>query len=100
VRGSNETPQHPIGVAMEWVSRIMAVALEMVLPGLAGQWLDQRWGTSFLALLGFAFGLTVAIWHLLVFANQSKQGTKPASSAVGDREQKPESPRREKPTRE
>ncbi|MHB1033686.1 MAG: AtpZ/AtpI family protein [Pirellulales bacterium] len=55
-----------MAVAMEWVSRITAVALEMVLPGLAGHWLDQRWGTRFLALTGFALGVTAGIWHLLV----------------------------------
>jgi hypothetical protein len=50
---------------MEWVSRITTVALEMVLPGLAGTWLDDRWGTGFLGLLGFALGVTLGIWHLL-----------------------------------
>jgi hypothetical protein len=52
-------------VALEWVGRITTVALEMVLPGLAGSWLDQRWGTGFLALAGFALGITAGIWHLL-----------------------------------
>ena len=51
---------------MEWVSRIMAVSIEMVVPGLAGQWLDARLGTKFLVLVGFALGLTLGIWHLLV----------------------------------
>ena len=55
-----------MAAAMEWVSRITVVALEMVLPGLAGQWLDEQLGTGFLALLGFALGITFAIWHLLV----------------------------------
>ena len=58
-------PLHPIAAAMGWVSRIITVALEMVLPGLAGQWLDRRWGTSFIGLIGFALGLTLGIWHLL-----------------------------------
>jgi hypothetical protein len=56
---------------MEWSSRIFAVSLEMVLPGLAGQWLDKRWGTGFLALVGFALGITLAIWHLLVMTRAS-----------------------------
>jgi hypothetical protein len=56
----------PLALAMEWVTKITAVALEMVLPGLAGQWLDQRWGTNFLALTGFALGIGVAIWHLIL----------------------------------
>jgi hypothetical protein len=37
----------------------------MFLPGVAGQYLDRRWGTSFLVLLGFALGLTLALVHLL-----------------------------------
>ncbi len=55
-----------MGEAMQWVARIMAVAIEMVLPGLAGQWLDKRIGTSCFALAGFAVGITLGIWHLLV----------------------------------
>jgi hypothetical protein len=50
---------------MEWVSQITTVVAEMVLPGLAGQWLDRRWGTKFIGLTGFGLGLTVGIWHLL-----------------------------------
>jgi hypothetical protein len=56
----------PIADAVEWVSRLTVVALEMVLPGLAGQWLDEYYGFGFLALLGFALGITGGIWHLLV----------------------------------
>ena len=51
--------------AIEWVSRITTVALEMVLPGILGQWLDAKLGTRFLGLLGFAFGVPMGIWHLL-----------------------------------
>ncbi|MGH7136162.1 MAG: AtpZ/AtpI family protein [Pirellulales bacterium] len=50
---------------MVWVSRILAVAAVMVLPGLAGQWLDKRWGTGFLGLVGFALGLVSGIAYLL-----------------------------------
>jgi len=42
----------------------------MVLPGLGGQWLDKRWGTSFLALLGFAIGLASGIWYLLAITRE------------------------------
>jgi hypothetical protein len=51
--------------AMEWASRITTVALEMVLPGLAGLWLDARWDLRFLGPSGFALGMAVGIWHLL-----------------------------------
>ncbi len=53
-------------MALVWVSRIMAVGLEMVLPGLAGQWLDGRLGTSFLTPLGFVLGLSAALYHLIL----------------------------------
>jgi len=49
---------------MEWVSRIFAISLVMVLPGLFGQWLDGTLGTRFLVLIGFAVGISVAIWLL------------------------------------
>lgn len=54
----------PIGEAMVWVSRIMAIGMTMFLPGVAGNWLDARLGTSFLGLLGIAAGLGVAIFWL------------------------------------
>jgi hypothetical protein len=63
----NGTPheRHPMAVAMEWVAILTTIALEMVLPGLAGQWLDRRLGTQFLVLVGFGLGLSVGLWHLL-----------------------------------
>jgi hypothetical protein len=68
-------PRPPLAVAMEWVSQITTVVAEMVLPGLAGGWLDNRWGTGFLALLGFALGLTVGIWHLIVMTRPRVEGS-------------------------
>jgi len=64
-----------MALAVEWVARITTVSLEMFLPGLAGQWLDGRWGTNFIGPLGFVFGLAVGIWHLLVMT-KSVKGTK------------------------
>lgn len=60
---------------MEWVSQITTVVAEMVLPGLAGQWLDHRWGTNFLTLVGFALGLTVGIWHLIAMTRPKTAGS-------------------------
>ena len=61
----DSNPYAPMAIAMEWAARIMAVALEMVLPGLAGMWLDRKLGTRFLVLVGFAVGLTAGMWHLI-----------------------------------
>ena len=68
-------------VALEWVSKITAVALEMVLPGILGHWLDERWGTGFLALLGFGIGMTTGIWHLirLTATEKTPNGSRPNS---------------------
>ena len=52
----------PAAKAYQWASRIMVVSLEMVLPGLAGHWLDEQLGTVVLFLLvGLGLGCTAAI---------------------------------------
>ena len=71
VNGSPEK-RSPLAEAVQWVSRITTVALEMVLPGLAGHWLDQRLGTGFLVLVGFVLGLTCGLWHLLAMTRPSE----------------------------
>ena len=65
--------RNPIGEAFDWAARVMAVSLEMFLPGLAGQWLDRRLGTTFLTLLGFTFGLVAGVWHLLLMTRKARQ---------------------------
>jgi hypothetical protein len=74
VKDPSDEPS-PIGLAFEWVARILAVVIEMVLPGLLGQYLDKRLGTKFLVLAGFGCGLSLALWHLLVMTRQ-KPGSK------------------------
>lgn len=56
---------------MKWVSKITTVALEMVLPGVAGLWLDNRLGTRFLALLGFAFGVPLGVWQMIAMTKRN-----------------------------
>lgn len=60
---------------MVWVSRILAVTAVMVLPGLAGQWLDKRWGTGFLGIAGFIFGLVSGMAYLLIMTKLSPGGS-------------------------
>ena len=56
----------PLVLAMQWTSRITAVALEMSLPALAGNWLDQRLGTRVVFLiLGAVLGFGTGLWHLI-----------------------------------
>lgn len=54
-----------MGVAMQWVARIFGAAVMMILPGLAGLWLDSRFGLSFVGLVGFAFGLIGGMTYLI-----------------------------------
>ena len=58
--------------AMNWVSKITTVALEMVLPGLAGSWLDNQLETRFLALLGFVLGISLGMWHLIAMTKSKR----------------------------
>lgn len=53
----------------------MTVALEMVLPGLLGLWIDSKLGTRVLfGCLGFAVGLTSGMWHLLRMTSSGPNG--------------------------
>ncbi len=74
----------PIGEGMKWATNITTAALMMVLPGLAGHWLDERFGTSFLVLIGFVFGLTSGVWYLLKLTGDT---TRRAKSQDQDKEQ-------------
>jgi ATP synthase protein I len=59
--------------AAEWASRIMTISLEMVLPGLAGYWLDTKLGTRVVFLLvGFALGGYLAFLQLRAIARTTK----------------------------
>jgi hypothetical protein len=57
---------------MKWVSKITTIAVEMVLPGLAGLWLDKQLGTQFLILLGLALGFSFGMWHLIAMTKSKR----------------------------
>jgi hypothetical protein len=64
----------PVALAYQWATRIMVVAMEMVLPGLAGHWLDKYLGTVVLFLLiGLGLGCTAAIAHLIQMTRPEKR---------------------------
>ena len=64
----------PIALAYAWATRIMVVALVMVLPGLAGHWLDERLGTVVLFLLvGLGLGCTAATLQLIQFIRSENE---------------------------
>lgn len=58
----------PIAAAIAWVSRITTIALTMVVPGVAGGWLDKQLGTSWLGAAGLAIGLAGGLAMLVKLA--------------------------------
>lgn len=60
----------PIGDAMTWATRIIAAGVAMFLPAVAGNWLDARWGTNFLGLVGLAFGFAIGLAWLVKVAGR------------------------------
>lgn len=60
----------PVGEAMVWVSRIMAIGLSMFLPGLAGGWLDARLGLGVFGPAGFILGFATGLWQIASIAKQ------------------------------
>lgn len=59
-------------VAAEWTSRVTTICVEMVLPAVAGLWLDRQLGTVMVfLLLGIVLGMTVGMIQLLRLASPS-----------------------------
>lgn len=63
-----------MAAAMQWVTKITTVSLEMSLPAAGGYWLDDRWGTDpWLVIVGAILGFVVGFRHLLQMAEQSNR---------------------------
>ena len=67
---SHQPQRSPVGDALVWASRIMAVGLAMFLPAVAGGWLDAWLGTGFLALAGLVLGFVTGLAWLVQLARQ------------------------------
>jgi len=67
---TREPHASPIGEAMAWASRIMAIGLVMFLPAVAGSWLDSRLGTSCLGPAGLALGFSAGLAWLVQIARK------------------------------
>jgi F0F1-type ATP synthase assembly protein I len=52
----------PFSEASVWVSRVTT----MIAPGLVGIWADRRFGTTYLALVGFLVGLAAGITQIVL----------------------------------
>lgn len=55
----------------------MAVSIEMVLPGLAGWWLDSKVGWNVFTGIGFVVGLIGGVTHLIVMTRPPLTSPKP-----------------------
>ena len=78
-----------MAVALGWASRVMSVSIEMVLPGLLGLWLDYKLQTVVLfTVLGFGFGMALAIWHLLRMTATLQKSPRSSESTQGRRREK------------
>jgi F0F1-type ATP synthase assembly protein I len=71
-----EPSQTPLSIGVAWASRITSLALEFVVPTLAGYWVDGKLGSRpWGILVGMVLGFTLGMLHLLQIA---RGGTKPA----------------------
>ena len=83
------TPRNPMALAMEWVSKITTVSLEMVLPGVGGHYLDKWLGTNFLALIGFGAGMALGLLHLLQMTRRPPEPPLAAEELLAKERQDP-----------
>ena len=67
---SGQPRRSPIGEALAWSSRIMAVGAAMFLPAVAGGWLDAQFGTRFLAPAGLVLGFIAGLAWLVQLAGK------------------------------
>lgn len=58
------------------VSRTIAVLILMLIPGIAGNYLDRWLGTRFLVVIGFVLGIGIAIFGLLYVARIADMAAK------------------------
>lgn len=85
--GPSGDKRPPIVAAMQWVSQITTVSLELVIPSAAGYWLDERWGTGpWLLICGVLLGFTVFMYHLLQMAGMVGKGRGRPAEPDSDRE--------------
>ena len=73
-----------MAAAMEWVAKITTVGLEMVLPAVAGTFLDRRYGTNYWAMIGLVAGLVVGFWHLLRMTKAGQRRPPQGKDSEGD----------------
>jgi ATP synthase protein I len=80
----------PLVLAMEWTSRVTTIALEMVLPGLLGYWLDRQLGTHLVLLvLGVILGFATGMWHLIKMTKSPPGNGSSQAGSSNDLQERP-----------
>ena len=75
----------PLANAMRWVSQITTLSLSMVLPALAGNWLDGKWGTApWLAVVGGVLGAAMGVLQLLQIVQMTEKKMSEKKMSGGD----------------
>ena len=68
----------PLALAAAWSARVTTIALEMVIPGMIGLWIDRQLGTVMVFLvLGVVLGMTVGMLHLVRLGVSAERGSQP-----------------------
>ena len=79
-----DAPQpSPLAIAIAWVSRITTIAIAMVVPAIAGQWIDSRLGTGWCGPTGLGVGFTGGLALLVNLTRTGGPGVRPRNLRAG-----------------
>ena len=71
-----DPPASPLGIGLQWASRISAIGIMFVLPALVGAWVDRYLGTSpWLTILGCFLGISAGMFEILRIAREGARSS-------------------------
>lgn len=70
----------PYAAASVAIARVFAATAAMALPGIAGSWVDQKLGTSWIGVVGFIVGPPLGLGYLIAVYRQPKPRRDPTQS--------------------
>lgn len=82
------TPRRsPLAEAYTWVSKIISCCLTMVLPGIAGHYIDAHFETAIWEISGWIIGPLLGFYQLLTITKEStrKQESQPSTKRELDK---------------
>ena len=66
-----DPPVSPLGIGLQWASRISAIGFEFVVPAVVGAWVDRQLGiTPWLTILGCFVGIAVGMYQIMQIARE------------------------------